>query len=126
MPPPKPPPCPGPWPGPVPEPTPLLEPEPMPPPTPGPLEAGPLTLADMGLPRFGILGLSGSFTFGGATTVASTASFGLVLVISTVGGAICSGAILGRWPLLSKTLAALPPPPPPASALGATAGFITG
>src|SRR5215510_4238958 len=96
MPPPNPPPWPGPCPGPVPDPTPLLAPEPMPPPVPPPLEAGPLTRADMGLPRFGILGLSGNFTFGGATTVASTASFGLVLRTSTVGGAICSGATLGR------------------------------
>ena len=80
----------------------------------------------MGLPRFGMLGLSGSFTFGGATTVASTASLGLLFRISTVGGAICSGAILGKWPLLSISFAALPPPPPPASALGATVGFMTG
>ena len=98
----------------------------MPPPTPVPFEAGPLTLADIGLPRLGILGLSGSFTFAGATTVGSTASFGFMLVISTVGGAICSGATLGRWPLLSKTLATLPPPPPPASGFTASAGFITG
>src|SRR5215471_8309470 len=98
----------------------------MPPPVPPPFDAGPVTLDDIGLPRFGMLGLSGSFTFGGATTVASTASLGLLFRISTVGGAICSGAIFGRWPLLSINLAALPPPPPPASAFFATAGFITG
>src|SRR6266849_7601806 len=126
MPPPKPPPCPGPCPGPVPEPTPLLLPEPMPPPEPGPLEAGPLTRADIGLPRFGIFGLSGSFTFAGATTVGSIASLGFMFLISTVGGVYCSGAILGRRPLDSNILACSPPPPPPANALGASLGAITG
>src|SRR5215471_16421729 len=122
MPPPYPPPSPGPCPGPVPEPTPPPLPEPIPPPEPVPFESGPPTRADIGLPRFGSARLSGSLTFGGATTVASMTSLGFSLRISTVGGVNCCGAILGRCPLDSNTLARSPPPPPPANCLGAILG----
>jgi len=105
VPPPKPPPVPGPCPGP-PGADAVVGPDPNSTARAGPFEAGPLTAAGHRITQVRhIGGLSGSFTWPG-TTVASTASLGCCSGSQPSEAAICSGAILGKCPLLSKILEA--------------------
>src|SRR5579875_859380 len=115
-PPPVEPPLPGPRPPPFPEPMPVPEPVPMPPPVPGPLEGGPGTA--VGLPHV-LSAIWGSFTSGGPSRVGSTGSFGLGILILTVGGASCCQENFGTAPFEAGVVERSPPPPPPPAFFGA-------